>query len=99
MRDDERGRHNLEAKDPLARRFLYVLSNKRILTLGAKRCLDLAQDLDHIGTRSTAGIEGVDVLVSKPVRDAEFVAQDNINALHHVADDFTRRVPDTHLFP
>ena len=98
MGDHKGGRHDLEAENSLARRFLHILPDQIVIALGPQSLLDLAQHLDHIGAGTAAGIEDIDVLVSQTVGYAHFGAKDGIDPFHHIADDLARGVPDTHLF-
>ena len=89
-------RHDFKAIHTLHRRLLRF--GERQLTFAfvvLERFNYPAQYLNEIRASTAAGIEHVDARVGEAVGDAEFVAQDRVDARNHVLDDFRRGIPHT----
>ena len=60
----------------------------------AQGALDAVEDFDEIGSGAAARVEHLHVGAGEAEGFVQFGAQEMIDALHHVADDFARGVPD-----
>ena len=98
MRDHEWCRHNLKPEDAVLGGLLDIFTQQGVHTILTKCFLDLLQHLDDVCPGATAGVEYINILISKAIGNVELGPERNIDTLDHVLDDFKRRVPDAHLF-
>jgi hypothetical protein len=93
----ERRGKNLDAEDALLRRFFQVTGGEPVFAALFECPMNAVENFNQIRAGAAAGIEHVDVLVGKAKRQAQFLAQHGIDALHHVLHNLGRRVPDAKL--
>ncbi len=96
VRNDERRGHDLEAEDTGGGGAAEVCADERVVVPGllAKSALNAVKYFDEIGSGAAARVEHLHVGAGEPERLVKLGAQEMIDALNHVADDFARGVPD-----
>ena len=92
--DDEGGGHDFEAVDAVEGGLLEIVGGKCVGAFIDKGLVDAAEDGAEVGAGAAAGVEDDDVGICEAVGDAEFGAEDGIDAFDLVVDDFGGGVPD-----
>ena len=96
VRDDERRGHDLEAEDAGGGGAAEVGTDEGVVVscLLAQGALDAVEDFDEVGSGAAARVEHLHVGAGETEGFVKFGAQEMVDALDHVADDFARGVPD-----
>ncbi len=97
MGDDEGRGQQFEAEDAADGRPLQPLGQQRPRPLLRQRGVDAAQHLHQIGPRAATRVEHDHPLVGQPVGQPQLLAQHAVDALHLIAHDLRRRIPDAQL--
>jgi hypothetical protein len=99
MSDDEGRGHDLETKDARGGSAAEIGTNKGVIvpSLFAESALDTLKDLDEICASAAARVEHLNVWAGEAKGLVEFVAEQVVDPLDHVADNFAGRIPDAEL--
>ena len=100
MGNDEGRGHNFKAEDAVDRGFAEGVGNQSIVVAGLLKqgSVNAMEDGGEIGSGAAAGVEDADGGTGEAERLIELGAEEMIDALNHVLDDFLGRVPDAEVF-